>query len=63
MRLAINQAAQYERRNMVEVIKKHFMSKKVSKRNKETRIENLGENLANGYLMGMLSGIYSVENL
>ena len=50
---------------MIEVIKKHLMSKKVCKnyKKKDDSVERFGENLANGYLMGMLSGIYSVENL
>ena len=51
--------------HMVEVIKKHFMSKKVCKNEKKkvNSVERFGENLANSYIMGMISGNYSVENL
>lgn len=50
---------------MVEIIKKHLMFRKSPRQDKEreTRIERFGENLANGYVMSILSGIYSVENL
>ena len=50
---------------MLEVIKKHFMSQELpkTKKKRQARLERFEESLANGYAMGMLSGIYSVENL
>ena len=41
------------------------MSKKVCKNEKKkvNSVERFGENLANSYIMGMISGNYSVENL
>lgn len=50
---------------MVEFVKKHLMAKSPSKKNKRKsdRLDRFGEDLANGQLMAVLSGIYSVDTL
>ena len=50
---------------MFEIIKKHFTVKNESKKSpKQTRrMDDFAENVSNGYVMAMLSGIYSVNVL